>query len=85
MPKKKNPKCPACGSEDILMTNAVESEKTKKQKRSLGQKIGRSTMNLCTLGMYGAVVPKGDGKEKTKVKTKVVAICQKCGESWDVK
>lgn len=90
--------CSRCGSDDINITLNQFAQKsvsnTKHQKRSMvdraAYKTGRGMMNMATMGMWGMITPKrGKYKEVTTTKTNVVnqkiAICQSCGNSWNVR
>lgn len=90
--------CGRCGSDDInISINQFTQQsvsKTKHQKRSIADraayKTGRGVMNMATMGMWGVFTPKrGKYKDVTKTTTNVVnqkiAICQSCGNSWNVR
>lgn len=90
--------CGKCGSDNINITINQFSQKsvsnTKHQKRSIADraayKTGRGMMNMATMGMWGVFTPKrGKYKDVTTTKTNVVnqkiAICQSCGNSWNVR
>jgi len=69
-------KCPKCKSQDV---DVVMNTTGKIKNRSPLQKMGRGLMNLSTLGVYGAVVPKTVGSTKSKA----VAVCQNCGHTFN--
>lgn len=90
--------CKQCGNYNIMVTMnqyiQQGTSQTTHQKRSLADRtaynVGRGTMNMMTMGMWGAATPKrGKYKEITHTQTrtinKKVAICQYCGFSWNVK
>lgn len=90
--------CSRCGSDDINISINQFAQKsvsnTKHQKRSMADraayKTGRGMMNLATGGMWGVFTPKrGKYKEVTTTTTNIVnqkiAICQSCGNSWNVR
>lgn len=90
--------CSRCGSDDInISINQFAQQSvsnTKHQKRSMvdraAYKTGRGMMNMATMGMLGVFTPKrGKYKEVTTTTTNIVnqkiAICQSCGNSWNVR
>lgn len=90
--------CKRCGNYNITVTmnQYIQQGKsqTKYQKRSLADRttynVGRGTMNMMTMGMWGIFTPKrGKYKEITHTQSRTinqkVAICQYCGFSWNVK
>ncbi len=46
--------------------------------------MARSLVAICTLGLSNLFWKKSIGNETTKIKTKKVALCQGCGNSWDI-
>ncbi|WP_269477706.1 hypothetical protein [Hominibacterium faecale] len=73
-------KCPNCKSEDVVVQIVEQGSKT--TKRSMGRKMARGTAAMMTGGL-SVFVPKR--KEQTKFKNAKVAVCQHCGNSWEVK
>ncbi|MFQ9516731.1 MAG: hypothetical protein ACLRZ9_13030 [Eubacterium sp.] len=90
--------CPNCGGTNFtyqfIQTEQNQKSKGEFKKKSLvartGNKTGRAFANMATLGAYGAVTSKrSDYKNvnnaKTSIKNVKMAICQDCGNSWEVK
>lgn len=90
--------CKRCGNYNIMVTmNQYMQQGTSQtihQKRSLADRTaynaGRGTMNMMTMGIWGAFTPKrGKYKEITHTQSRTinqkVAICQYCGFSWKIK
>lgn len=75
--------CPKCGSEKVIVTVEQEGAKTKTRNRGCLWTLGRWMLIICTLGLW-LLVSKSKGKSKTKFKSKTVAICQSCGNKWEV-
>lgn len=75
-------KCPKCGSENVTSQAVVETITNGKTKgfgwikSCLGFLIFNIPGILC--GLCGM----GKGKTKTETTTKVVHICQNCGNQW---
>lgn len=79
--------CPKCKGENINIQLVETGTKTKKTGVGfVGSTYNsvRGFMNVASLGVAGKIMPKATGKEKTKIKTEKVAICQSCGHSWKV-
>ena len=75
--------CPKCSSNNVQVTIEQVSAKTKKRGNGCLWGIARACLIVCTFGLWlliGARV----GSEKTKFKSKTVAICQNCGHKWVV-
>lgn len=75
-------KCPKCGSENV--TSQAITETTTKQKTK-GFGWIKSCLGLLIFSIPGILCGLcGMGKEKTKTKTstKVIHICQNCGNQW---
>lgn len=74
--------CPKCGSENVTSHVTTETSTTGKTKgfgcikSCLGYLIFSLPGILC--GLCGM----GKGKTKTTTRTKVVHICQNCGNTW---
>lgn len=91
------PYCPKCHSINIGYEFVQDSAKTKgkseiRKKSAItraGNDIGRKGMILATGGLWALTPKKSKYKEKKNSKTdisnKQVAICQDCGNSWEVK
>lgn len=80
--------CPKCGSENVIVQIAEKSTKGKKKGIGLGGHINntaRAATAVCTLGMSNLLWKKSEGTTSTKTKNATVAVCQGCGNSWEVK
>lgn len=69
-------KCPKCKSENV---EVVMDTSGKIKGPNLLQRAGRTVANTATLGVYGVIA----GKQTGNVKTKPVALCQKCGHKFN--
>ena len=81
-------KCTNCGGENVNV-QIVDTGSTSKK---LGKGIGdhawnamRATVALSTLGASNLFIKKAKGNEKTKKNNVKMAICQECGNSWQLK
>lgn len=90
--------CPHCGGTNFtyqfIQTEQKQKSKGEFKKKSLvartGNKTGRAFANMATLGAYGAVTSKRSDYKNinnatTSIKNVKMAICQDCGNSWEVK
>ena len=77
--------CPKCKGTDLKIQMVEVGQKTKGKGASGLSKLGRATMQVSTLGMYGLVAGKSKGKEKTTTVNEKRAVCQSCGHDWKVK
>ena len=80
--------CPKCKSENVSIQFMETGAKTKKSSVGLGghtYNAARGIAALTTFGMSNLVLPKAKGQSKTKIKNQKVALCQDCGNSWNVK
>lgn len=90
--------CPNCGGTNFtyqfIQTEQKQKSKGEFKKKSLvartGNKTGRAFANMATLGAYGAVTSKRSeyknvNNSTTSIKNVKMAICQDCGNSWEVK
>ena len=75
--------CPKCSSENVQVTIEQLSAKTKKKGNGCLWSIGRGILIFFTLGLW-RLIGKRSGSEKTKFKSNTVAICQNCGNKWNV-
>jgi hypothetical protein len=75
--------CPKCGSENVLVTSEQVGAKTSKKGSGCLWSIGRGLLVVFTLGAW-RLVGKHKGQGKTKIKNSTVAICQNCGNKWNV-
>lgn len=79
--------CPYCGSEKVFIQMVEQGEQTTKKGVGLGGHINNMARGLtavATLGASNLVWKKNKGTNKTKVHNVKVAVCQECGESWEV-
>lgn len=88
------PKCPNCGSTDVVYEREQETYVTKGKsevrKKSVvtrkANKAGRKAMIVATGGLWALTPKKSDyneiSKDKTKIKYTTYGICQSCGHSW---
>lgn len=80
--------CPNCGSENVTISMQQVEGKTKKHGVGFGghmNNVARGLTAVCTLGASNLVWKKSKGEEKTKFKSRKVCLCQKCGNSWEIK
>lgn len=80
--------CPNCGSENVTISMQQVEGKTKKHSVGFGghmNNVARGLTAVCTLGASNLVWKKSKGEEKTKFKSRKVCLCQKCGNSWEIK
>lgn len=75
--------CPKCGSENVAIQTQQVSAKTKGRGTGCLWTLGRWSLIMCTCGLW-LLVGKRKGTGKTKFKSKTIALCQNCGNSWDV-
>ena len=76
--------CNNCGSHNVTISNEVVTMKSRTNNTSIARKIGRLFLILCTLGTW-LLVPKRKSHTKTAYDMKTIAVCQNCGNSWEVK
>ena len=80
-------KCVNCGSESVSVQMVEIGSETKKQGKGIGDHAWNATramIGISTLGVSNLFLKKAKGNEKTKKKNIKMAICQDCGESWQV-
>lgn len=80
-------KCPKCKGQNISVQMVEIGSKTTKTSNGLmgnTYNAARKLAAISTLGMSNILLPKAQGKEKTKNKLEKMAICQDCGHSWEV-
>lgn len=82
--KKNGIVCPNCHGTNVQVSLEQAGFKNKKKKNSIVRGMARGTMILSTGGLW-ALTPKADGKEKSKAILKTFAVCQDCGNSWEIK
>ena len=81
-------RCPKCKCENVTIQMVEAGSKTKKSSVGLGghaYNTVRGMASVATLGLAGLVMPKAKGKEKSKTQMVKMALCQDCGNSWEVK
>lgn len=81
-------RCPKCKGENVTIQMVEAGSKTKKSSVGLGghaYNTVRGVASIATLGIAGKIIPKATGKEKSKTKLSKMALCQDCGNSWEVK
>lgn len=80
-------RCPKCKGTNISVQFVEKGSKTKRSGVGLvGNTYNavRGMASIMTLGIAGKVMPKAEGKNKTKNISEKVAICQNCGHSWEL-
>ena len=80
-------KCPKCKGTNVSVQIVTVGSSTKKSGNGLvgnTYNAARGIANIATLGIDGKIMPKAQGKEKSKIKNEKMAICQDCGNSWKV-
>ena len=80
-------KCPKCKSQKVTVQIVEEGSKTKRSSPGLignTYNAARGIASVATLGIAGKILPKAEGKNKTKNSNETYAICQDCGHSWKV-
>lgn len=75
--------CPKCKSENVTVTTEQVSGKTKGSGMGCLWALGRWTLIICTCGLW-LLVGKRKGTGKTSFKNQTVAVCQNCGNKWNV-
>ena len=75
--------CPKCGSNNVNVQMVNEGAKTKHNGRGCLWECGRLLLILCTAGLW-LLVGRSKGKSKTKIINKKMAICQACGNTWEL-
>ena len=80
--------CPTCGSTNVQVQLVEQGQQTTKKGVGFGGHVNNTARALTaigTLGMSNLVWKKSKGTNKTKTVHATVAICQYCGNSWEVK
>jgi hypothetical protein len=75
--------CPKCNSENVLVTNEQIGGKTRTRGTGCLWTLGRWLLIVCTLGLW-LLIGKRKRTSKTKFENRTVAICQNCGNRWNV-
>ena len=81
-------KCPKCKGRDISVQFVEVGSKTKRSGVGLFGSVHnavRGVASVATLGVAGKIIPKAEGKNKTRNNNQKTAVCQSCGYSWEVK
>lgn len=71
--------CPKCGSNNVNVSMVNSTIHAKKP--GLIARLGRLFLIICTCGLW-LLIPKLGGHGK--IKSKTMAVCQACGNSWKV-
>ena len=75
-------KCPKCGSENVT-SQAITETTTKQKTKGFGWiKSCLGFLFFSISGILCGLCGMGKGKTKTKTSTKVIHICQNCGNQW---
>lgn len=80
--------CPACGGDNINVQIVAEGVKTSRKGVGLGGHVNnaaRGVTAIATLGVSNLVWKKSEGTNKSKMQNNKVAVCQSCGNSWNIK
>lgn len=75
--------CPKCGSENVTVTTEQISAKTRAKGKGCLWTLGRWMLICCTAGLW-LLIGKRKGKSTTQFKNTTVAICQNCGNKWEI-
>lgn len=75
--------CPNCGSENVNIQMVQVGAKSKTKKKGCLFTIGRWLLIIFTFGLW-LVFGKKKAKTKTTFQNKKVALCQNCGNEWDL-
>jgi DNA-directed RNA polymerase subunit M/transcription elongation factor TFIIS len=75
--------CPKCGSEKVNIQMVQTGAKSSTKGKGCLFTLGRWLLIICTLGLW-LLLGKKKAKTKTKFENQKVAICQNCGNTWNV-
>lgn len=75
--------CPKCGSENVNIQMVQTGASSKTKNKGCLFTLVRWLLIICTLGLW-LVFGKKKASTKTKFQNKKVAICQNCGNQWEV-
>lgn len=75
--------CPKCGNQNVVVTTEQLSAKTKNKGMGCLWGMFRLFLIVCTCGLW-LLIPRRKGTGKTSFKNHTVAICQNCGNKWEV-
>lgn len=76
-------RCPKCGSENINIQIVQTGAKSRTKNKGCLYSIGRGLLIFFTLGLW-LIFGKKKSKTTTKFESKKIAICQNCGNEWNV-
>lgn len=79
--------CPQCGSQNISVTMIQTNGKSKHKGNGLGGHLNNAARGVTaafTFGVSNLVWEKSKGTEKMQFKNQKVAVCQDCGNSWNI-
>lgn len=79
--------CPSCGGDNIQVQIVADGVKTTKKGVGLGGHVNNAARGMtavATLGMSNLVWKKSKGTNKSKMQNSKVAVCQNCGDSWEI-
>ena len=80
--------CPNCGGENVQVQLVEQGQQTTKKGLGFGghmNNAARATTAVMTLGMSNLFWKKSHGTNKTTTVNATIAICQDCGNTWEVK
>ncbi len=80
--------CPKCFGDDVAVVYQEIGSRTARHGTGFGGKFNnaaRKATAVTTLGISNIVWKKSEGTQKTKNKTRKVALCQSCGHDWNIK
>lgn len=75
--------CPKCGSENVSVQIMQTNAKTSTKRNGCLWSLARWTLIICTCGLW-LLVGKHKSTSKTKFKNQTTAVCQNCGNRWNV-
>lgn len=76
--------CPRCKSENVTVTMEQTGSKTSMKGNGCLWGLGRTMLIICTCGLW-LLVGRHKGTGKTKMNNRTVALCQNCGNKWNVR
>lgn len=79
--------CPSCGSRNVNVQVITNGAQTTKKGVGFGGHVNNAARGItavATLGASNLFWKKSKGTNKTKIESSKIAICQECGESWEV-
>jgi DNA-directed RNA polymerase subunit M/transcription elongation factor TFIIS len=75
--------CPKCGSDKVNIQIVQTGAKSSTKGKGCLFSIGRLLLIICTCGLW-LVFGKKKAKTKTTFQNQKMAICQNCGNQWNV-